>query len=71
MTWAVFSLYALDNYSKDDYLFAKGYVEKFMVENRGFYKFKEFNDELIRLYTNRQRGQKVVDLYPDIIEWMQ
>lgn len=71
MTWAVFSLYALDNYSKDDYLFAKGYVEKFMVENRGFYKFKEFNDELIRLYTNRQRGQKVVDLYPSIIDWMQ
>lgn len=40
-----------------------------MVKNRGFRRFREFDQELLRLYINRKPGQTVADLYPDIIAW--
>lgn len=70
MTWSVFLLYALDTYSVDEYQSIKDYVAEFMVKKRGFYKFKEFNNELTRLYKNRKHGQTVVDLYVPIISWL-
>lgn len=70
MTWAVFSLYALENYSAENYNYIKNYIEKFMIEKRGFYKFKGFNDELIRLYKNKAANEKIPDLYPLLIDWI-
>ena len=70
MTWAVFSLFTLDNYSDDNYQFSKSYIEKFMQENKGFYKFKEFNNELTRLYKLKSEEEKIVDLYPEILNWI-
>ncbi|WP_293746684.1 DUF4932 domain-containing protein [uncultured Paraglaciecola sp.] len=70
MTWSVFLLYAMDKYSTDEYLMIKNYVENFMVNKRGFYKFKTFNKELTRLYEKRRPGQTIVDLYDPIINWL-
>ena len=44
-------------------------IEKNMVVNRGFKRFAAFNQELLRLYKNKQPGQTVADLYPAIIAW--
>jgi hypothetical protein len=44
-------------------------IEKNMVDFRGFQRFREFNQELLRLYKNRKAGQTLADLYPAIIDW--
>ncbi|MBC3787107.1 DUF4932 domain-containing protein [Spirosoma utsteinense] len=44
-------------------------IESNMVASRGFRKFHEFNQELLRLYKNKEPGQTVADLYPAIIAW--
>ncbi|CAN5403764.1 hypothetical protein BH09BAC4_BH09BAC4_17780 [soil metagenome] len=44
-------------------------IEKGMVDRRGFRRFKEFDQELLRLYQTRKPGQTVADLYPAIIAW--
>ena len=70
MTWSLFSLYAMDNYSAQEFQFVKNYIENFMINKRGFYRFKLFNDEMIRLYRNKKDTHKVVELYPSVINWI-
>ena len=70
MTWSLVSLYAMENYSPQEYLFIKNYTEDFMINKKGFYQFKDFNNELIRLYNNKSTKEKITDLYPSIINWM-
>jgi len=70
MTWSIVSLYAMENYSEQEYLFIKEYTENFMVNKKGFYQFKAFNKELIRLYNNKSAEEKITDLYPPIINWI-
>jgi hypothetical protein len=69
MTWAVFTLYALDTYDQETFETVNARTEKQMVEWRGFLHFKEFNRQLLELYRNRPTGKKVADLYPDILAW--
>ena len=38
------------------------------VEKRGFIKFKEFNEELIKLM-DENPTKTVAEIYPQIIEW--
>ena len=38
------------------------------AEKRGFIKFKEFNNEMIRL-KKENPNKTVTELYPQIIEW--
>ncbi len=70
MTWAVFVLYAYDNYKKEDaeVIFKRGPVNT-MVNGRKFVRFKEFADKLLELYRNRVQGQSIPDLYPGILDW--
>ena len=70
MTWSLVSLYALENYTQQEFLYIKDYIEHFMTDKRGFYKFKAFNDEVLRLYKTKQDTQRIVDLYPAIIAWI-
>lgn len=44
-------------------------IDQGMVTNRGFRRFKEFDQELLRLYQTRKPGQTVADLYPAILTW--
>ncbi|MBU3002081.1 DUF4932 domain-containing protein [Paraglaciecola arctica] len=70
MTWSVFLLYALESYSDEEYLMIKHHMEDFMVNKRGFYKFKAFNKELTRIYKKRSQEQTIEDLYEPIIKWL-
>lgn len=71
MTWAVYTLYAHDTYPPDVFERVIESQVKFMVNNRGFIRFKEFNIALLNLYLKKKEGQKVADLYPEIINWME
>lgn len=69
MTWAVFILYAYDNYKQEDFKIINRKVEKFMVKKRGFVLFPQFNQKLLSFYINRKRNEKISDLYPKILKW--
>ena len=70
MTWAVFVLYVYDNHHEQDFeiIVKKSAVDK-MVEDRKFVRFKEFAEELLRLYRDGEQRQKIPDLYPAILDW--
>lgn len=68
MTHSVFCLYISDNYDKEsaDYIISNR--EALMIDKRNFIRFKEFNQELIRL-RQENRNLKTVELYPLILNW--
>jgi hypothetical protein len=70
MTWAVYSLYAREQYKKKDFDALNAYIEKMMVELRGFTKYKEFNRELLARFKKKGKGQGIEVLYPDMLAWM-
>ncbi|WMN12014.1 DUF4932 domain-containing protein [Marivirga salinae] len=69
MTWGVFNLYALDTYSEENMDTIIQYPTDFITENRKFIRFREFNQELIRLYESKDKP-KIEELYEPIFEWM-
>ncbi|MGM0579491.1 MAG: DUF4932 domain-containing protein [Bacteroidota bacterium] len=69
MTWGVFNLYALDTYSEENTDAIIKFQTDFITDNRKFNRFREFNQELIRLY-NSQNKPKIEELYEPIFEWM-
>ncbi len=50
MTWAVFTLYAYDTFEKNDFEKINQETENFIVNQRGFKKFKAFNQYLLSEY---------------------
>lgn len=70
MTFAVYSLFLSETLPEENQAAAIQAVEDFMVDERGFNKFREFNQELLRLYQEREEGQTVTDLYPAVLEWV-
>jgi hypothetical protein len=68
MTHAVFCLYVLETYDKQTADFIIGNRENLMVNRRNFIRFKEFDQELIKL-KQAHKDLKVVDLYPLILAW--
>ena len=67
MTWALFNLYAFDNYKKKDFEFINQLTEHEMMQRRGFIKFREFNKILLDLYkANKQK--KISDLYLNLLQ---
>jgi hypothetical protein len=69
MTWAVFILYAYDNYSGEDFETLRQMVVKQMTDSRKFALFEQFSDRLLELYLVRKEGETVADLYPRVLEW--
>jgi hypothetical protein len=69
-THAVMACYGYDRY--EPAVFEKQWVlwQDFMVKRRGFPMFKEFSNELLRLYKNRAKGQTVSDLFAPMVEWV-
>jgi hypothetical protein len=68
MTHAAFCLYIADSYDKPTADLVIDRRVKMMVERRSFIKFKEFNDELIRLH-QQYKDMKLQQLYPLILDW--
>ncbi len=71
MNYGLVALYYSDIFDKKTFDALNMTMEKNMVEFRGFKRFKEFNQELLRLYRSRNPGQTIADLYPAIIAWVQ
>ena len=69
MTWAVFSLYIYDNYNKPDFESIHDRMINFMVKERGFIRFKEFDEKLLQMYKNKGAVTSIHDLYPSMLEW--
>lgn len=71
MNWALVNLRYVDYAppAEQDKLIAG--IEDMMVNNRGFRRFKEFDQFLIKTYKARKKGQTVADLYPVIIGWFE
>lgn len=68
MTFGVYSLYLLDNYTQADFEDFLPLMENQMEKNRGFTRFKDFNRELIRLY-QQNKNQPMNELYIKILSW--
>lgn len=68
MTFAIYSLYVYDNYPKENLNKFSPYLEKHMVESRGFINFKDFNKELLEKYKSNPKS-KMKELYDYILEW--
>ncbi|WP_425290749.1 DUF4932 domain-containing protein [Spirosoma linguale] len=69
MNYALVTLLFNDLFDAKTFAILHEENNKRMVTNRGFKRFKDFNQELLQLYRNRKPGQTVADLYPVIIAW--
>ncbi len=71
MNWALVSLRYVDYAppAEQEKLIAAN--EDMMVNFRGFRRFKEFDQFLVKLYVGRKKGQTVADLYPAIVGWFE
>ncbi len=69
MTWAVFTLYALDTFDENDFKIINERTELQMTNKRGFPRFKEFNQKMIELYKNKNERETFIELFPKILEW--
>jgi len=71
MNWALVSLRYIDYAPEKDQPTLIAATENQMVNSRGFLKFAEFNQFLVKLYENRKNGQVLADLYPEIVGWFE
>lgn len=71
MNWALVNLRYLDYAPPTEQAKLIANIEDMMVHNRGFRRFKEFDQFLIKTYKARKKGQTVADLYPAIIGWFE
>lgn len=68
MTFAVYSLYVLDNYKENEFNEYMPMLERQMVDQRKFLKFKEFNRALIDKY-KQNKNIKPAELYLYMLNW--
>jgi hypothetical protein len=68
MTWGLFSLYCLDNFPSNDARQSIQKMEKQMTNSRNFIKFKEFNQQLIKIYKDNP-NIKMNDIYDKVLKW--
>jgi len=71
MTWAVFALYAYDNYQQQDFEIINEKMTEQMVNSRKFVRFRQFNDKLLELYKERDQTKPIAELYPKVLNWAQ
>jgi hypothetical protein len=69
MTWAVFTLYAMDTYPAEDFRIINERTEMQMVNRRGFCHYKAFNAKLMELYRTPDKPPLIPDLYSAILDW--
>ncbi|GAB3319013.1 hypothetical protein GCM10027299_11190 [Larkinella ripae] len=69
MNYGLVTLLYADLFDKPTFETLKAKLEQNMVTGRGFKQFRAFDEELLKLYQNRNPGQTVADLYPALIAW--
>lgn len=70
MTYAIFTLYLYDNFEKGVFEKRNEVETTFMVDHRGFIKYKEFNKFVLEWYLNNP-DKILSELYPEIIKWIE
>jgi len=68
MTHAAFCVYVEDVYDAATAAFVIGKREDMMVDRRGFIRFREFNQELLKLY-RENKDKPLASFYPQLLEW--
>ena len=71
MTWAVFALYAHDNYQPQDFEIINDKMTEQMINSRKFIRFRQFNEKLLELYQEQAQTKPIAELYPKILNWAQ
>lgn len=69
MTHAVYLLYTNQKYNTNEQQALESAKIGSMVNTRKFITFGNFYTELKRIYQNKESGETIETLYPDIIEW--
>ena len=68
ITHGVYLLYAYDTFNNIDFEEIRKNRENLMVEQRGYIKFREFFEALLKLYKNKKPNETLKELYPAIIK---
>jgi hypothetical protein len=71
MNWALVSLRYIDYAPLTEQPKLIAQIEDIMLNYRGFRRFPEFNQFLVKTYKNRRKGETVADLYPAIVGWFE
>jgi hypothetical protein len=66
---AVYLLYARDRFHDKDFDVTKKNRVDLLVRIRKYCKFKQFSNELLKLYKHKNPAEKVSDLFPKMIAW--
>ncbi|QIL01825.1 DUF4932 domain-containing protein [Sphingomonas sinipercae] len=69
MNWGLVNLYYVDRAPAADLDALIAQNNRHQSKGRGFIRFPEFSDFLVKLYRERPAGTTVADLYPQIIAW--
>ncbi|MEC9489449.1 MAG: hypothetical protein UMU04_00745, partial [Halanaerobiales bacterium] len=69
MTWATFTVFAAENFGEKLFKETRRIQELIMIEGRQFKEYDAFNQKLLELYRNKDKDEKLVDLYLEIIAW--
>jgi len=69
MTWAVYILYAYENYEREKFASIKQIVFDQMINSRKFVMFEQFSEKLLEFYSDRKGGETIPDLYLKILDW--
>jgi hypothetical protein len=69
MNWGLVSLRIVDYAPENEHAEMIEGVVGMMVKGRGFPRFREYNDFLVKLYRGREPQTTVADQYPQIIDW--
>jgi hypothetical protein len=71
MNWGLVGLRYIDYAPKAEVDTLLRQLDRFMIQQRGFTRFAEFNAFLTALYRQRPAGQPLAYLYPRIVAWFQ
>ena len=71
MTWGMYALFAQEQFSGWEYDYAVSRVEEMMDDYRGFYRFSDFNQELISYYNQHKTALDMRQLYEHMLNWME
>jgi len=70
MTFSLFNAYVMENYSSTEFEQINKRVENFMIDNRLFLKFKDFNQHFLTLWQKKTPEEPIFVIYHQMLDWM-
>jgi predicted DNA-binding protein YlxM (UPF0122 family) len=69
MTWSVYLLYCYDQYESENFEVINKRIVSYIINRRGFHRFDDFHNTLLKLYSERETGTTIADLYGPLLLW--